>query len=254
MAVDGEKPMALDIEGLPPQRSPRVPPSVDLPPREPSRTGHHQRPRATAGPPGSQHEELRACLGSLTARGPPATRIAPPTAWPSASVEGVGTPNQNLRGSIACLHDPYRRFAAPSRDTDARLRAIVCRYHFDVENLHLLLHAGCPALSDGAHPDHVTSEAGVCRSTTASPYTTLQHPIQRGCALRGINEGSSNSPYSGLPLACGRPDGTGRPWALPRASYPADQEPDDARRGGDRPSSTSLELLAQHHISRSPIQ
>jgi len=107
---------------------------------------------------------------------------------------------------------------------------------------------------DGAHPDHVTSEAGVCRSTTASPYTTLQHPIQRGCALRGINEGSSNSPYSGLPLACGRPDGTGRPWALPRASYPADQEPDDARRGGDRPSSTSLELLAQHHISRSPIQ
>src|SRR5918992_2122580 len=30
---------------------------------------------------------------------------------------------------------------------------------------------------------------------------------------------------SGLPLACGRPDGTGRPWAFPRASHPADQEP-----------------------------
>ena len=53
---------------------------------------------------------------------------------------------------------------------------------------------------------------------------------------------------SGLPLACGRPDGTGRPWAFPRASHPADQEPDDARRGGDRPSSTDLELPAQHHI------
>ena len=31
----------------------------------------------------------------------------------------------------------------------------------------------------------------------------------------------------------------------PRASHPADQESDDARRGGDRPSSTDLELLAQ---------
>ena len=31
----------------------------------------------------------------------------------------------------------------------------------------------------------------------------------------------------------------------PRASHPADQEPDDARRGGDRPSSTDLELPAQ---------
>src|SRR5947209_3309618 len=31
----------------------------------------------------------------------------------------------------------------------------------------------------------------------------------------------------------------------PRASHPAGQEPDDARRGGDRPSSTDLELHAQ---------
>lgn len=37
-------------------------------------------------------------------------------------------------------------------------------------------------------------------------------------------------------------------WAFPRASHPADQEPDDARRGGDRPASTGLELHAQHHI------
>ena len=47
------------------------------------------------------------------------------------------------------------------------------------------------------------------------------------------------------------PDRTGTPWAFPRASHPANQEPDDARRGGDRPSSTDLELHAQHHISRS---
>ena len=31
----------------------------------------------------------------------------------------------------------------------------------------------------------------------------------------------------------------------PRASHPADPEPNDARRGGDRPSSTDLELPAQ---------
>jgi hypothetical protein len=30
------------IEGLPPKRSPRGPPSAGLPPPEPSRTGHHQ--------------------------------------------------------------------------------------------------------------------------------------------------------------------------------------------------------------------
>ena len=52
------------------------------------------------------------------------------------------------------------------------------------------------------------------------------------------------SPVRSSP-ACGRPDGTGRPWAFPRASHPADQEPDDARQGRDRPSSTDLELHAQ---------
>ena len=39
----------------------------------------------------------------------------------------------------------------------------------------------------------------------------------------------------------------------PRASHPADQEPDNARRGGDRPSSTDLELPAQLTFRRSPI-
>jgi hypothetical protein len=52
------------------------------------------------------------------------------------------------------------------------------------------------------------------------------------------------SPVRSSP-ACGHPDGTGRPWAAPWASHPVGQEPDDARQGGDRPSSTDLELLAQ---------
>ena len=40
------------------------------------------------------------------------------------------------------------------------------------------------------------------------------------------------------------------PWA----SHPADQEPDDARRGGDRPSSTDLGNYRSTHIRRSPIR
>jgi hypothetical protein len=65
---------------------------------------------------------------------------------------------------------------------------------------------------------------------------------RQGSASRGINEGSRDSPVRSS-LACGRPGGTGRPWASPRASHPA--VTGDARRGWDRPSSTDLELHAQ---------
>ena len=58
------------IEGVPPKRSPRVPPPTDLPPREPSKTGHHRQTRATLGSPGSQHEEIAHMPGSPTPRGP----------------------------------------------------------------------------------------------------------------------------------------------------------------------------------------
>ena len=74
------------------------------------------------------------------------------------------------------------------------------------------------------------------------------HPAALPTDRGSLNEASTRVHAirpSGLPLACGRPDGTGRPWAFPRASHPADQEPDDARQGGDRPSSTDLELHAQ---------
>jgi hypothetical protein len=71
---------------------------------------------------------------------------------------------------------------------------------------------------------------------------------RQGFASRGINEGSHDSPVRSS-LACGRPGGTGSPWASPRASHPA--VAGDARRGWDRPSSTDLELHA--HI-RSILQ
>ena len=43
---------------------------------------------------------------------PDGSRIAPPTMLPSACLNSVGTPKPRFRGSIAGLHDPYRRFAA----------------------------------------------------------------------------------------------------------------------------------------------
>jgi hypothetical protein len=54
--------------------------------------------------------------------------------------------------------------------------------------------------------------------------TLLQHPIRRGPLDEASMRVQAIHP-SGLPLACGRPDGTGRPWASPEASHPADQEP-----------------------------
>ena len=51
-----------------------------------------------------------------------------------------------------------------------------------------------------------------------------------------------------IPLACGRPDGTGRHLGFPPSFAPRRPGADNARRGGDRPSSTDLKLLAQHHI------
>jgi hypothetical protein len=51
---------------------------------------------------------------------------------------------------------------------------------------------------------------------------------------------------SGLPLTRRRPDGNGQPLRLfPGLRTPPDQEPDNARQSGDRPSSTDLELRAQ---------
>jgi hypothetical protein len=51
-----------------------------------------------------------------------------------------------------------------------------------------------------------------------------------------------------------RPRWNGPPLGFtPRASHPADQEPHDARRGGDRPSSTDMELSAQLTSDLTPM-
>jgi len=91
------------IKGLPPKRSPHGPTSADLPPREPSRTGHHHQ---LAG----DHEISRFSRMELVVR----ARVlrprrvhqrlakASPAAWPSANAKSVGTLNSlGFRGSIA---------------------------------------------------------------------------------------------------------------------------------------------------------
>src|ERR1019366_5764349 len=88
------------------------------------------------------------------------------------------------------------------------------------------------------------SPAGTCRFAAASPCTPPYFP-STGISLHEASTRVQALRPSGLPLACGHPDGTGRPWTFPRASHPADQEPDNARRGGATPSSTDLELHAQ---------
>ncbi len=83
-----------------------------------------------------------------------------------------------------------------------------------------------PSLPRGrwCSPGQVVSLTGTCRSAAASPYSPPAQPIERGPLHEASTRVQAIDP-SGLPLACGRPDGTGRPWALPRASHPADQEP-----------------------------
>jgi hypothetical protein len=50
---------------------------------------------------------------------------------------------------------------------------------------------------------------------------------------------------SGVPLGCDPRMGRER-LGFPRASHPADQQPNDRRRGGDRPPSTDLEQHSRH--------
>jgi len=48
------------------------------------------------GVSGSRAWSFPACLGSQTARSPRGTRVIAPSMWPSALLNGVGTPNTNI--------------------------------------------------------------------------------------------------------------------------------------------------------------
>jgi hypothetical protein len=72
---------------------------------------------------------------------------------------------------------------------------------------------------DGAHPDRGDYRSGACRFAAASPCT-LPHFPSTGISHNEASTRVQAIRPSGLPLACGRPDGTGRPWALPPGFAP----------------------------------
>ena len=85
-------------------------------------------------------------------------------------------------------------------------------------------------------PDRTASPASVCRSTTASPY----HPAPashraRLCFTRHQRRFKQfTRPIFPSPATARMERAAAS--AFPRASHPAGQEPDNARRGGDRPT------------------
>lgn len=93
-------------------------------------------------------------------------------------------------------------------------------------------------------PDRSHFPAGACRFAAASPCTPPYFPSTR----ISLNEASTKGSHVFARPIFPRlwpPGWNGPPLGFPRASHPAGQEPDNARQGRDRPSSTDLELLAQ---------
>ncbi len=89
-----------------------------------------------------------------------------------------------------------------------------------------------------------TSRPGACRFAAASPCTPPHFPSTRISLNEASTKGSRVFARPIFPRLW-PPGWNGPPLGIPRASHPADQEPDNARQGRDRPSSTDLELLAQ---------
>ena len=102
-------------------------------------------------------------------------------------------------------------------------------------------------------PDRWRLTAGACRFAAASPCTQPCVP-STGISLNEASTRVQAIRTSGRPHACGRPGGTGRPWALASGFALRRPEPDDACRGGDRPSNTDLELPLNSHFRRTPIR
>ena len=84
----------------------------------------------------------------------------------------------------------------------------------------------------GAPPGQMPCPAGACRFPAASPCTPQPHPTS-GATLHEASTRVHAIHPSGLPLACGPPDGTEDPWAFPCAPHPA--VTGDARQGGAGP-------------------
>jgi hypothetical protein len=78
-------------------------------------------------------------------------------------------------------------------------------------------------------PGQMPCPAVACRFPAASPCTPLPHPTG-GALFYEASTGVHATHPSGLPFACGHPDGTGGPWAFPCAPHLA--VTGDAQQGG----------------------
>ena len=97
---------------------------------------------------------------------------------------------------------------------------------------------------NGAHPDRGDYRPGARRFAAASPCTPPHFPSTGVCITRH-HRGFTQFARPVFPSPVAARMERAALGLYPRASHPADQEPDDARQGGDRPSSTDLELHAQ---------
>jgi hypothetical protein len=86
-------------------------------------------------------------------------------------------------------------------------------------------------------PDRSHYPAGTRHFAAISPCAGISH--RQGSRLTRHQRGFKQFARPVFPSPVAAPDGTGRPWTFPRASHPADHEPDNARRGGDTPSHRS---------------
>jgi hypothetical protein len=154
--------------------------------------------------------------------------------------------------AFASRSSDSRRGVGPSLRSAYRSRRTGPRRGYRVPHARATTGVGAPYTPRTAVliPVWGTCPAGACRSTTASasPSTPLQHPSCGAPFYEASTRVHANSPVQSSPRP--RPPGwTGNHLGFPlRLPHPADQEPTTLARGGDRPTSTDLELHAQHHI------
>ena len=113
--------------------------------------------------------------------------------WSSFPAEELGLPHGRLTGHTA---GPRRGFHVPHARATTGVGALYT--------------PGTTVLTRAGH-DHQPASAAPPR---LSPCTPPRPPSMRGSALRGINEGSSNSPVRSSPRST-PPDGTGSAFSFP---------------------------------------
>jgi hypothetical protein len=125
-------------------------------------------------------------------------------------------------------------------------------YHVPHARAAIGLGALCAPRTTVLTPDGATSRPAPAASQRLVP-APRQPSHRRGCLNEASTKGSHVFARPIFPRLWS-PGWNGLPLGFPWASHPADQEPDDARQGRDRPSSTDLELHAQLIFCRSPIR